>query len=381
MNKLSEEDWVIRFTSEFDEDYYDHISERNEFPDQYWRALGKQKKFGLLVSEKNGGSDTGFTEFIQDTLDLSGRVGTLAYYFVAQNLSAKLFDDFGTERLRSLIPKVISGEAKVNLALTEEHSGADALSIKTKAVLGKDGKYEITGDKYCVTNGKGADYLMVAARTSEKEGKKSHGLTTFVMTEKQPNRTSFVKLGKMGLGFLPLYNVSFNGVRVGSDSVLGEIDGAWAFLSRTFAADRLALGAMFIGMGRMALNEASAYAREREVFGRKIGSNQGIQFPLARSYIDLEASEAYLKSAAAMLEDGKLGSHRDMPMGVYYHSVNAASGAIDASLQTLGASGYLSCFTEKLYRDIRYYRMGPISDQLALVNIAERTLHLPGAKE
>lgn len=378
---MSEKNWVLEFTSEFDEDYYDHVSNMNEFPEQYWKALGKLKKFGLLVSRKNGGSETGFGEFIQNTLDLSEKVGTLAYYFVAQNLSAKLFDDFGTEKLRSLIPEVITGKSKVNLALTEEQSGADALAIKASAVMGKDGRYEIRGDKYCVTNGKGADYLMVAARTSENPEKKSRGLTTFVITEKQPSKTSFVRLEKMGLGFLPLYNVSFNGVRVDKDSVLGEIDRAWSFLSRTFAADRLALGAMFIGMGRMALSSASSYARERKVFGRKIGTNQGIQFPLAEAYVDLEASEAYLLRASELLEKGELDNHRDMPMGVYYHSVNAASRAIDASIQTLGASGYLSGYVEKLYRDIRYYRMGPISDQLALVNIAERTLHLPGPGE
>ena len=152
---MSEENWVIKLTSEFNEDYYDHVSERNEFPEQYWNALGEKNKFGLLVSRRNGGSEIGFTEFIQNTLDVSSRAGTLAYYFVAQNLSAKLFDDFGTEKLRALIPKVISGESKVNLALTEEQSGADAQSIRTKAVLGKDGKYAVTGDKYCVTNGNG----------------------------------------------------------------------------------------------------------------------------------------------------------------------------------------------------------------------------------
>lgn len=378
---MPEEDWVSGFTSKFDEDYYDYVYERKEFPEEFWRALGEKKRFGLLVSRKNGGSEISFSEFVRDTLEMSKKSGTLTYYFVAQNLSAKLFDDFGTEKLRSLIPKIISGEAKVNLALTEEQSGADALSISTRAVPVEGGKYEITGDKYCVTNGKDADYLMVAARTTEQSEKKSHGLTTFVITEKQREKTSYEKLEKMGLNFLPLYSMSFNGIRVDKDSILGEIDRAWSFLSRTFAADRLALGAMFIGMGKMALDRASEYARERAVFDKKIGANQGIQFPLANAYIELSASEAYLLRGAEMLDNNELENHRDIPMGVYYHSVNAASCAIDAALQTLGASGYLSGFVEKLYRDIRYYRMGPISEQLALVNIAERTLHLPGPEE
>ncbi|AKA48240.1 hypothetical protein IX51_02980 [uncultured archaeon] len=376
-----EKDWVSKFTSKYDEIYYDHVSEKNEFPEDFFSALGADNRFGLLVSNKNGGSEISFSEFVQNILDMSRRAGTLTYYFVAQNLSAKLFDDHGTEKLRSLLPEVMAGKAKVNLALTEEQSGADALSINTEAVQTGDGNYSITGDKYCVTNGKGADYLMVAARTSPPSDKKSHGLTTFVITEKQPAKTSFVSLGKMGLNFLPLYSVSFNGVKVSRDAVLGEIDRAWSFLSRTFAADRLALGAMFVGMGRMALDRAAEYAREREVFGRKIGSNQGIQFPLARAFIELSASEAYILRGSEMMDNGEIDRNRDIPMGAYYHSVNAASMAIDAALQTLGASGYLSGFVEKLYRDIRYYRMGPISEQLALVSIAERTLNMPGAKE
>lgn len=375
------DNWVDDLTSVFNEEYYNSVCEKNEFPEDYWNKLGENKKFGLLVSRKNGGSEVSFSEFIQNVLDISRKAGTLAYYFVAQNLSAKLFDDFGTEKIRALIPGVISGKGKVNLALTEEQSGADALSITTRAELSSEGVYEITGEKYCVTNGKGADYLMVAARTSPAGEKKSRGLTTFVITRKQPEKTDFRPLGKMGLNFLPLYSVSFRGVKAEKDSILGEIDGAWAFLSRTFAADRLALGAMFIGMGRMALAGATEYARKRSVFGRKIGSNQGIQFPLARAYIDLSASEAYLHRGTELFDQGKLDSNRDLPMGVYYHSIRAASDAIDASLQTLGASGYLSGFVEKLYRDIRYYRMGPISEQLALVNIAERTLKLPGSGE
>lgn len=378
---MSGANWVKGITDRFDQKYYDRVSENGEFPDDFWNALGESGKFGLLVSRKNGGSEVEFTEFIQNILDMSNKAGTLTYYFVAQNLSAKLFDDYGTGKIKSLIPEVIAGKSKVNLALTEKESGADALSIKARGLRQEDGSYVIKGDKYCVTNGKGADYLMVAVRTSEDSSKKSTGLTTFVITEKQPEKTEFTQLGKMGLGFLPLYSVKFNGVVVSEDSILGQIDRAWSYLSRTFAADRLALGAMFIGMGRMALNSAVEYARNRSLFGRKIGSNQGLQFPLARAYVNLSASESYLLRASRMMDEEELDSHRDMPMGVYLHSVTSAAEAIDAAMQTMGSTGYLSGFVEKLYRDIRYYRMGPISEQLALVNIAERTLHLPGYGE
>ena len=374
-------DWLGEFTSEFDEDYYTDVSEKEEFPEKFWQSLGERSKFGLLVSKKNGGSGISFTEFVKNILDMSSKVGTLTYYFVAQNLSAKLFDDYGTQKLKSFLPEVMTGKSKVNLALAEEQSGADALSIRTRATPAENGDYEISGEKYCVTNGKNADYLMVAARTSDSGEKKSHGLTVFVITRKQPDRIKFKELKKMGLNFLPLYSISFDRIIIDRESILGEPDRAWSMLSKTFAADRLALSAMFIGMGNMALSRALDYARKRVVFGREIGANQGIQFPLSKAYVELSASRAYLEHGARMVDGGVIESNRDLPMGVYYHAVRASSSAIDASLQTLGASGYLSGMVEKLFRDIRYYRMGPISEQLALVSIAEKTLGLPGVRE
>ena len=358
-------------------EYFNFICNDRHFPDDLWNSLGRQKLFGLLVSKENGGDGIDLSDFVELVLEFSKQFGTFGYLLIAQNLSAKMLSDFGNEKLKAFLPDLISGRIKINLALTELESGSDAFSINTKASRQGD-NFIISGKKHYVTNAKNADLLMVVARTSQPHEKKSLGLTTFVTKKEQYLPSDFVNLEKMGLDFLPIYSLQVNAVNVPSDMILGELDGAWQMLSNTFVLDRILLAAMFIGMAEMALSIAVLYAKERRVFGKIISSHQGIQFPIAQSYSFLQAAKSHVRSVSKIWDNGLIKTSRDMPWTAYYTSIRSAYDAIDCSLQTLGAAGYVSSTVEKLFRDIRYYRIGPISEQIALANIAEKTL---GMKE
>jgi acyl-CoA dehydrogenase len=354
-------------------EYFDSVCNKKQFPDDLWNSLGRQKLFGLLVSKENGGDGIELSDFVELVLEFSKQFGTFAYLFIAQNLSAKMFSDFGNEKLRAFLPDLISGRIRINLALTELESGSDAFSIKTKASR-EGGNFIIAGKKHYVTNARNADLLMVVARTSHHQEKQSSGLTTFVTKKEQYEPSDFMNLEKMGLDFLPIYSLQVNAVNVPGNMILGELDEAWKMLSNTFVLDRILLAAMFIGMGEMALGIAVQYAKERKVFGKVISSHQGIQFPIAESYSFLQAAKSHVRSVSKIWDDGLIKANRDAPWTAYYTSIKSAYDAIDCSLQTLGASGYVSSTVEKLFRDIRYYRIGPISEQIALSNIAEKTL-------
>lgn len=358
-------------------EYFNFICNNRRFPDNLWNSLGRQKLFGLLVSKENGGDGIDLSDFVDLVLKFSKQFGTFGYLLIAQNLSAKMFSDFGNEKLKAFLPDLISGRIRINLALTELESGSDAFSIKTKASRQGD-NFIISGRKQYVTNAKNADLLMVVARTSQPHEKKSSGLTTFVTKKEQYLPSDFVNLEKMGLDFLPIYSLQVNAINVPSDMILGELDEAWQMLSNTFVLDRILLAAMFIGMAEMALSIAVQYAKERLVFGKIISSHQGIQFPIAQSYSFLQAAKSHVRSVSKIWDNGQIKASRDAPWTAYYTSIKSAYDAIDCSLQTLGAAGYVSSTVEKLFRDIRYYRIGPISEQIALSNIAEKTL---GMKE
>jgi alkylation response protein AidB-like acyl-CoA dehydrogenase len=176
----------------------------------------------------------------------------------------------------------------------------------------------------------------------------------------------------MGLDFLSLYTIYFNDLKIDKKYILGEQNKGWNIIVKYFNWDKLLLAAMFVGIGEKALDIAIKYSKQRKVFDKIIGSYQGIQFPLAEAHINLVAAKALINQAKEYPDD------IDLVFSAYYTALNAASQAIDTSLQVLGAKGYLkNSLIEKFYRDIRYYKIGPLSKELLLANIAYRVLGLP----
>ncbi|MEM0120508.1 MAG: acyl-CoA dehydrogenase family protein [Thermoprotei archaeon] len=359
-------------TEKFGIEYYLQVVRERRFPLELWRDLGSHSLFGLLVDEELGGYGVSIPTFIKAIRTLSYSVGTLAYLFLAQNLVSRMVALNGVgAQLDNLLPKLIGGEARVAMGLTEESSGSDALGVTTSAQRVAGG-YRIVGRKDYVTDAARVDYIIIVAKTSSND--RARSLSAFLVPTHNSGLT-FTEMYKLGLDFLSLNSVTIDTI-IGAQSLLGKENEAWAYLSETFALDRLALAAMLNGVSERLLEDACDYARLRVVFGKPIGANQGVQFPLARIHTELLASKALVDWVAEQYT----GSQQDLTANTaaaLYHSARCAYEVADEALQVKGAKGYLEGFEEACFRDIRYYRIGPLSEELSLSTIARKGLRLP----
>jgi len=356
----------------YGKEYYLKMVHEHRFPQELWRELGARSLFGFLVDKELGGYGGGLPEFVEATRMLSYSAATLAYVFVAQNLVSRMVAKNGdSEQLQSLLPKLMVGDVRVAMGLAEDAAGSDALGVSTSAERVSEG-YRLTGRKDYVTEAAHVDAIIIVAKTRSDVRAKS--LSAFLVPSSHPG-LSFTDTHKMGLDFLTLYSVGIDAT-VDSKALLGVEHEAWGYLSETFALDRVALAAMLNGVSARLLEEACGYARMRVVFGRPIGANQGVQFPLARAHTELLASQALVDSVAKQQSTASQSFTADSA-AAFYHSAHSAYEAADVALQVKGAKGYIEGFEEACFRDIRYYRIGPLSEELSLATIARRGLHLP----
>jgi acyl-CoA dehydrogenase len=370
-------DEISKVSSRFDQSYWRAVCKEKRFPEEYWNSLAEAGLFGFLIESKFGGLEKGLVDFclaIQETSERFAGLG--AYLFLSGALVSKIISTGGSdEQKKSLLPKLAKGRLKISIALSEESSGLDASAIQTRASKDPDGQYSITGSKAFVNNFDRADYLIVFARTSEKSEKKSLGTSMFLVPlEKEREKIRAQKLSKLGYDFVNNFNIELK--EIGSSQLLGKLGDAWHSVVPIFNMDRVATSASLVGTGKLALGNAAEWAKKRNVFGKLIGSNQGIQFPLADAYAQLEAAEIMALKAASLCD-------RDKPFSneanfALLASSGAASLATDRAFQTFGGHGYYDDYdVERYWRDVRVHRVHPISEEMILASIAERSLGLP----
>jgi acyl-CoA dehydrogenase len=264
----------------------------------------------------------------------------------------------------------------VSIALSEETSGIDALSIETTAV-GSSDHFVVNGSKMFVTNADSADFILLFARTKpvKKDGRKAYGISMFLVDARNA-AIRRAKLEKLGMDFNTLYSLKIKDLRVDAECLIGGLNDAWHSIKEIFLMDRILTSVSLAGTGRLALNLAAEHAKNRRVFGKPVGSNQGIQFPLADAIAQLLAAEAIALKAASQA-DAKRRFADDSNMALL-ESITAASSATDRAMQAFGGHGYLKNYdVERHWRDVRAFRSHPISEELLLASIAERSLGLP----
>ena len=371
---------IAGVSARFDPPYWRSIYREKRFPVEYWDAIAAEGLFGSLIEKRWGGLE-------RNLLDLSLAVeetaehyaGLASYLYLSGSLVSTIFQTNGSEdQKRDLLPRLARGELKISIALTEEASGFDSSAIQTSAEKkGSGGTYTINGSKIFVNNVDRADYLLVFARTTpqDQSPKKSLGVSMFLVHATNPSIKS-AKLDKVGWDFINNYALEIKDLEVDSENIVGEIDRAWYNIVDSFNMDRVATAASLVGTGRLALNQASEYASRRKVFGRAVGSNQGIQFPMADAAAQLEAAETMMLKAASMAATG--ASYVNEANYAFLSAESAASAATDRAMQAFGGHGYYSDYdVERYWRDVRAHRVHPISEELALALVAERGLNLP----
>jgi acyl-CoA dehydrogenase len=365
--------------SGFDDAYWRARDTDGEFPSGLHQALARDGWLGIAIPEADGGSGLGVTEatIMMQTIAESG-----AGFSGASSVHMNIFGLtpvvlFGTpEQRRRHLPPLIAGREKACFAVTEPDAGLDTSRITTRAERHGD-HYIVIGKKIWISTAQVADKVLLLARTSPRpdHGKPTDGISLFY-TPLDRTYVEIREIEKHGRAAVDSNQVFFDKLPVPVADLIGEEGKGFDYILHGMNPERILIGAEAIGLGRAALARATAYAKERVVFNRPIGRNQGIQHPLARAWMDLEAANLMVFKAAALFDAGQ-------PCGVEanaakYLGAEAGYAACETAVMTHGGMGYAKDFhVERYLREAMLARLVPVSRELILNHIAERALGLP----
>lgn len=370
---------VARVASGFDDEYWSACDREARFPDAFHRAMAEGGWLGITMPVELGGAGLGVTEaaLMMHTVTQHG-----GGFSAASTIHINLFGPHpivvhGTDeqKARFLTP-LIKGEEKACFGVTEPDAGLDTTSISTFATKVKGG-YRVKGRKMWTTTAQEADRILLLTRTTPKEDckKPTDGMTLFY-TALNREKVEVRRIDKMGRSAVDSNAVFIDDLFVPEEDRIGEEGRGFRYLLDGLNPERILIACEAIGIGRDALRRASNYARERVVFGRPIGQNQGIQHPLAENWAFLE-SAFWMAVRAASLYDAKKPCGAEANAAKFL-GARAAFDACTRSVMTHGGMGYAKEFqVERLFRESILTRIAPVTEQLILSFIAENVLDLP----
>ncbi|MET0544549.1 MAG: acyl-CoA dehydrogenase family protein, partial [Variovorax sp.] len=277
-----------------------------------------------------------------------------------------------------MLPPIAKGQVKACFGVTEPNAGLNTTKLKTRAVRQGD-KYVVHGQKVWISTAQVADKILLLARTTPIDdlppGKTSAGLSLFY-TDLDRSRVDVRLIEKMGRKCVDSNELFIDGLEIPVEDRIGEEGKGFKYILHGMNPERVLLAAEAIGVGRIALQKAAAYARERVVFDRPIGQNQAIQHPLAENWVELEAAQLITMKAAWLYDNGKeCGAEAN---AAKYYAAEAGWRACERAILTHGGMGYSKEFhVERYLREIMITRIAPVSREMILSHIAERVLGLP----
>jgi acyl-CoA dehydrogenase len=370
---------VRELAGRFDDDYWADLDEGREFPWAFYTAFAEAGWLGIAIPEQYGGSGLGIQEasLLVEEIAASGAGmnGCSALHLTIFGLNTLV--KHGSEALRQeILPRAADGSLHVCFAVTEPDAGTDTTRIST--IARRDGDaYVITGRKVWITKAAESQLMVLIARTTPREEvvKPTDGLSLFLIDHRAPT-VPLEPIRKLGRNAVPSYEVAFDGHRVPASALIGEEGEGFRYLLDGLNPERILLGAEALGMGRAAIRHAARYAKERIVFDRPIGQNQGIAFPLADSVARLDAAELMIRNAAWRYDRG-LPCGREANVAKYL-AADAGFTAADRAMQTLGGMGYATEYhVERYFREARILRLAPVSQEMVLNYVAQHVLDLP----
>lgn len=372
-------DAVLRLCEGFDADYWRRTDESGEFPEAFVAAMAEAGWLGVAMPTELGGSGLGLTEaaIVMQAVAESG-----AGFSGASAMHLNIFGlmpvvKFGTdEQRRRAIPRIIAGLDKTCFAVTEPDAGLDTTSLTTRAERTNDG-YVIRGRKMWTTNAQRATKMLIIARTTPKDQVKraTEGLSLFY-TDFDRTRITATPIPKMGRKAVESNAVFIDDLHVPAEDLVGEEGRGFYYLLEGLNPERVLIGAEAVGLGRAALKRAATYAKERVVFGRPIGQNQGVAHPLAKAWAELEAANLMAFKAAALHDAGRdCGAEAN---AAKFLGGEAGFNACEAAVLAHGGMGYAKEFhVERYFREAMIARIAPVSREMILNYIAEKVLGLP----
>ena len=388
--QLTVRDAITQICSRFPNTYWREHDQQERDPTDFHAALAKDGWLGIALPEALGGSGLGISEatIMMQTIAESGAGMAGAQSIHANVYATQPLARFGTpQQLQSTIPNIISGEWRVCFGVTEPNSGLDTLRLSTAAVKQPDGSYRVSGQKIWITCAQVAAKMILLARTTPLEEVKrpSEGLSVFCIDlDRSRPGLEMQPIKKMGGRAVDANEVFFDNYSIPGDSLVGTEGQGFKIILHGMNAERCLLAGEALGLGYAALGKAAAYARERTVFQRPIGQNQGIAHPLADAYMQLEAAKLATYHAARLYDQSKTDSTiRPDEVGVAcnsakYLAAEAAFQACERAVLTHGGMGYaLEYDVERYFRECLVPRIAPVSREMILNYISERVLGLP----
>lgn len=370
---------VEKLCQDFDDLYWREADRMGTFPEEFVAAIAEGGWLGIAMPEEFGGSNLGITEaaILAETIARSG-AGMSGCSAIHMNLfGPHPIVVFGThEQQARMLPDLISGKDRTCFGVTEPDAGLDTTHITTRAE--RDGDfYVINGRKIWTSTAQSATKIMLLTRTTpiEECEKPTDGMSLFY-TDLDRDRIEVREIKKMGRAAVDSNSIFIDDLRVPRDDLIGEEGKGFRCLLHSLNPERILIAVESVGLGHAALRKAAAYARDRIVFGRPIGQNQGIQHPLAKNWAELEAARLMAFHAATLYDQGaECGAEAN---AAKYLGSEAGFHACERAVLTHGGMGYAHEYdVERYFREIMINRIAPISQELILSYIAERVLDLP----
>ncbi len=370
-------DGVRALCNQFDSAYWQKIDEARGYPEAFVDALTEAGWLSALIPEEYGGSGLTLTEasVIMEEINRSG-ANSGSVHGQMYNMGTVLRHG-SEEQKKRYLPKIATGELRLqSMAVTEPTAGTDTTKIKTTAVR-KGDRYVINGQKVWTSRLQHSDLMIVLARTTplEEVKKKSDGMSIFVVDVRGAGK-SLVVTPIRNMVNHETNQLFIDNLEVPVENLIGEEGKGFRYILDGLNAERILIAAECIGDGHWFTDRATRYANERVVFDRPIGKNQGIQFPIARAYVNVEAADLMRFKAAALFDAHKpCGAEANMAKLL---GADAAWEAANACLQTHGGFGFAAEYDiERKFRETRLYQVAPISTNLILSYVGEHVLGMP----
>ena len=362
----------------FPAEYHRRIEAERGYPEDFVDALTKAGWMAALIPEQYGGSGLGLTEasvIMEEINRAGGNSGACHGQMYNMNTLLK----HGSEaQKRDILPRLASGELRLqSMGVTEPTTGTDTTKIKTTAVRRGD-CYVINGQKVWISRVQHSDLMILLARTTPlaDAAKKSDGLSIFLVDVKEAMASGMAVRPILNMVNHETNELFFDNLEIPAGNLIGEEGQGFRYILTGLNAERALIAAECIGDGYWFIDRVTRYVRERVVFGRPIGQNQGVQFPIAESYIEIEAANLMRYKACRMFDAGlPCGAEANMAK---YLAAKASWEAANACIQFHGGFGFACEYdVERKFRETRLYQVAPISTNLILSYIAEHVLGLP----
>ena len=378
LNHIDIREAVSKLCLKFDGKYWQNCDRNNSYPEEFVQALTDAGYLSSLIPEEYGGLGLSLSVGASILEEIHKSGSNAAACHAQMYTMGTLLRHGSDEQKKEYLPEIANGSKRLQaFGVTEPTSGSDTTSLKCSAVL-KDDIYYVNGQKVWTSRAEYSDLMLLLVRTSpkEKSQKRTDGLSVFIVDlNSVPSDTVTIKPIRTMMNHATT-EIFFDNMPVPAKNLIGEEGKGFKYILSGMNAERILIAAECIGDAKWFINKASNYSCERKIFDRPIGKNQGIQFPIARSYSQMRSAELMLNEAIRLFDDGdNPGEEANLAKLL---CADAQWSAAEACIQTFGGFGFAEEYDiERKYREARLYQVAPISTNMILSYIAEHVLKMP----